>query len=176
MLLLGFWDPCWMSVFDIHIVDKDVESYDERHPHKILSQQERHKRGIFLEAWLKWRRPYVYLVLSVYGLVWEETKAKTKQLVASLSKNGIGNNLQHGGMSGPIYPWTFFVSSNFWCRDHWVASPRNQDLCHRKEQSNKYWRRGEFRYLYRAQRQRIWVIWVLLGGYRYGSFCLGEFT
>ena len=39
--VIGLWDPRRTRVFDIHIVDTYVESYDGRHPQKILSHCER---------------------------------------------------------------------------------------------------------------------------------------
>ena len=46
--VLGFWDPRWMCVFKICIVDTDVASYDWRHSHKIASRHDRYKKGKYL--------------------------------------------------------------------------------------------------------------------------------
>ena len=46
--MIGFWSPCKIFVFDIVFVDTDVESYDGRHPNKILSQHKWHKKGKYI--------------------------------------------------------------------------------------------------------------------------------
>ena len=45
VVVLGFWGPRLMCVFDINFVDTAEASYDGRHPQKILFQNERHKKG-----------------------------------------------------------------------------------------------------------------------------------
>ena len=44
-VVLGFWSPLSMCVFDICVVDTDTDYFDGRHPHKILSQHEHRKKG-----------------------------------------------------------------------------------------------------------------------------------
>ena len=83
-VVLGFWDPRRMCVFNVCVVGIDTASYNGIHPHKILSQHEQRKRGEYIEACLELRRHFLPLVLSVDGVVVEETKAATKQLASAL--------------------------------------------------------------------------------------------
>ena len=85
MGVLDFWAPCRMCDFDVHIVVKDAASYYGRHPHKILSRNERRQKGKYLETCLKTRRHFMSLVFSVDGVMEEEKKSATKQLAAALS-------------------------------------------------------------------------------------------
>ena len=74
-----------MCAFVFSVVDTESVSYDGRHPHKILSQHERRKKGGYLEAFLDRRRHLTPLVFSVDGVMGEETKVETKQLDDALS-------------------------------------------------------------------------------------------
>ena len=74
-----------MCIFNIHIVDTDVEYYDGRHQHKILSQHERHQKGKYIGAFLERQHQYMLLMLSVEGVIGEDKNAVTNQLAASLS-------------------------------------------------------------------------------------------
>ena len=47
--VLGLCSFLKMFVFGVNFVNKDAESYDWRHPHKIQSQQERRKMSKHLE-------------------------------------------------------------------------------------------------------------------------------
>ena len=83
--VLGLWDLCRMCIFDVCIVNTDKLYYEEKNPHQIMSQQDQNKKykcpKNFLYRW--WN--FTLLVLFLYGLMVEETKAATKQLGASLS-------------------------------------------------------------------------------------------
>ena len=57
-----------------------------KQPHKILYLHEWRKKGRYIEDLLERQRHFMPLVLSVYRVMGEETKAETKQLSASLSK------------------------------------------------------------------------------------------
>ena len=70
-----------MCIFNIHIVDTDVEYYDGRHQHKILCQHEQHKKVKYLEALLEIRSHFMLLVLSMNG---GGEKAATNHLDFSL--------------------------------------------------------------------------------------------
>ena len=74
-----------MYVFNVHVVDAYVVSYDGIHPHKIQSQHERRQKGNYIEACLEILQNFMPLVLSVNRAMGEETKSETKQLSAALS-------------------------------------------------------------------------------------------
>ena len=76
--VLGFWDPPRLCVYDVHIVNTDLESYDGRYPHHIQSQNAWQKRANILRWQLNsWLIPF--------------------------QTNGIGNNWKHSGISGPVF-------------------------------------------------------------------------
>ena len=75
-----------MCVFDVCVVDKNVASYEGKHPHCILSQHEHRKKGKYIEDRLERLRHFTPLVFSVNGIMGEEKKAETKKLAAALSK------------------------------------------------------------------------------------------
>ena len=49
--VIDFWDHRRMYILNFIPVDIDTASYDEKHPHKILSQNEQRKKGKYLEAY-----------------------------------------------------------------------------------------------------------------------------
>ena len=73
-----------MCVLNICVVDTDVTSYDGRHPNKILSNHKQFKREKYIEACLDKQHHFAPFVFSVYGVMWEDTKAENKQLVAAM--------------------------------------------------------------------------------------------
>ena len=73
-----------MCVLNICVVDTDAASYDGIHPNKILSQHKRCKKGKYIEACLDKQHHFAPFVFSVYGVMWEDTKAENKQLGAAL--------------------------------------------------------------------------------------------
>ena len=77
-------DPHIMCVFDISNVAIDTASYDGRHPHKILSLNDRHKKRKYLEAFLERRHHFTMCVFSVRGVMVEDTKSSTKKLADDL--------------------------------------------------------------------------------------------
>ena len=83
--MVGLQEPHRMCVFDVSVVDTDKKYYDWRHPHKILYQNEWHKKGKYLEALLEQRCYFTPLVLSVDRVMEEETKVATNQVPAALS-------------------------------------------------------------------------------------------
>ena len=85
-VVIEFWAPRRMCVFDILIFDTDAASYYGRHPQKILSQHERCKKGKYLEACLERQHHFTRLVFYVYRVMGEDTKAATKKMSTSLSK------------------------------------------------------------------------------------------
>ena len=50
MGVIELWSPRRICVFDVYVVNTDQESYDWRHPCKILSQKERRKKGKYIET------------------------------------------------------------------------------------------------------------------------------
>ena len=52
-VVIVFWDPRGMCVFDIHIVDTYTASYYSKRPHKILYQHNRRKKGKCLVVFLE---------------------------------------------------------------------------------------------------------------------------
>ena len=44
------WDHNRICVFGVFVVDTDAESYDGIHPHKILSRNNRRKKGKYIKA------------------------------------------------------------------------------------------------------------------------------
>ena len=71
-----------MFIFKFRDVDTDAESYDGRHPHKTLGRHKRRKKGKHIDSCLKKRRHSKPLVLSVYWIMLEDTKAETKHFSA----------------------------------------------------------------------------------------------
>ena len=43
-VFIGFWVPCRVCVFGVHVFDIYAESYEGRHPHRILSQHKLRKK------------------------------------------------------------------------------------------------------------------------------------
>ena len=76
--MIGFFDVC--------VVGKYVASYDSRHPHKILSQNERSKKEKYLEACLERRYKFTPIVFSVDRLMGGEKKVATKKMATDMSK------------------------------------------------------------------------------------------
>ena len=74
-----------MCFFDFCVVDTDVDSYDGRHTHKILSQNEWCKKSRYLEACLERRHHFMLIMFPLGWGMGEDTKAETKQLSDSLS-------------------------------------------------------------------------------------------
>ena len=101
-VVLSFWEAHRRCVFYVCVVDTYSDSYDSRHPHKILSQDKWHKKGKYLEACLAQRFYFMQIVISVDGVMGEEKNTATKQLYYDLLKNGTGNIRKHVGMSGTI--------------------------------------------------------------------------
>ena len=54
-----------MCIFDICVVDTDTSYYEERHPKKIMSQNERHEKGKYIEAFIERRHHFIPLFFSV---------------------------------------------------------------------------------------------------------------
>ena len=83
MRVIGLWDPSKMYVLYVWAVDTYKETYDWRHPQRILSQQERRKKYILR---LTFREDsYFPPVFYVYRLMGKDTKAVSKQLDSALS-------------------------------------------------------------------------------------------
>ena len=74
-----------MCVLNFHIVDTDAAYYDGIQPQKILSHCERRKKVKYSEACLERRCHSTTLMVSVDGVMGEETKTAAKQLAAALS-------------------------------------------------------------------------------------------
>ena len=74
-----------MCTFNVHIFDTYAESYDGRHPQKILSQHERLKIGKYIKDFLEQQCHYIPLVLSVDEVMVKDKKAVTNNLHDALS-------------------------------------------------------------------------------------------
>ena len=75
-----------MYVFNFLLVNTDAASYDEKHQHKILSQNEQRKEGKYLDDCLEIQSDFTPIVLLVDRVMGEEKKVATKQLDVTLSK------------------------------------------------------------------------------------------
>ena len=73
-----------MCVYDVHVFDINTDSYDGRHPHRILPQHKRHKKGKYIEACLEKQRHFTLLVLYVDGVMGYDKNEEPKKLSASL--------------------------------------------------------------------------------------------
>ena len=67
--VLVFWALHRMCVFEIFVVDTNEESYEGKHAHRILYQNERRKKGKYIEACLERLLHFIPLVLLVHGMM-----------------------------------------------------------------------------------------------------------
>ena len=71
--VIGFWYPRRMCVFGVRAVDIDSASYGGKHPHGILYQHERRKKGKYIESFLERRHNFMSRVLEVDGVMGNDT-------------------------------------------------------------------------------------------------------
>ena len=165
-----------MCVFDVCIVDKDAASYDGRHPHKILSQHKCRKKGKYIYDCLDRQFHFMPLVLSMGGVMEEETTSENKQLASALLKNGqgiLGKMRVCLGLS-LSEPGAGLQLAGAW--GHGASIPGNKYECQRMELKHQDWICGKFRDLDRERRRHIWRGWALLLGYGDGEVGMGDLS
>ena len=76
----GVWVSQAEALFDIHVVDTDGQSYDDRTPMAILSTAERDTKQKYSQACPDWRATFTPLCVSVNGMLGCEATAFLKQI------------------------------------------------------------------------------------------------
>jgi len=81
----GFWNRGTTTVFDIRVTDVDSPSYRGSPAARVLLNQEKAKKGKYLQACLAQRRHFTPLVFSVDGMMAKEATAATRRVAALLA-------------------------------------------------------------------------------------------
>jgi hypothetical protein len=82
----GFWQCGHTAIFDVHIMDTQSCSYQNKDYQKVLAQQEKEKKNQYLCPCLEMRKDFTPLVYSVDGIAGREAKSVEKRLTYHLSK------------------------------------------------------------------------------------------
>jgi len=81
----NFWARGKCTIFDVRVTDTDAVSYRRMDPLKVLSRQEKEKKGKYLAVCLEKRMSFTPLVFSVDGLKGAEAAAAGRRLSALLA-------------------------------------------------------------------------------------------
>ena len=78
------WQPQAEALFDIHITDTDVQSYQSYTPRSVLTSAEEDKKQKYLESCVDHQASFTPLCFFVDGLLGGETEVFLKRLANSL--------------------------------------------------------------------------------------------
>ena len=73
-------------IIDVRVVDTDSRSYRTQDVHKVLKEQERRKRNLYLRKCLDQRRHFAPYVVSCDGILAKEARSLHKALAHRLAK------------------------------------------------------------------------------------------
>ncbi|KAL7526001.1 hypothetical protein ACHAXR_001259 [Thalassiosira sp. AJA248-18] len=72
-------------IFEVHITDIDAHSYRHKLPAKVLADQEKEKKGKYLEICHELRNGFTPLAYSVNWITGREAKGAEKRLATMLA-------------------------------------------------------------------------------------------
>ena len=86
LLCRNFWANGSDCIFDIRVSDTDAPSYIKLDPVKVIENQEKQKKQKYLQSCLDQRRQFTPVVLSIDGLLGQETKSIVRRLSLKLAQ------------------------------------------------------------------------------------------
>ena len=81
----AFWQRGRDCIFDVRITDTEARSHQNKDPKKVLAQQEKEKKGKYLNTCHELRKDFTPLVYSVDGMAGREAKNAERRLAHHLA-------------------------------------------------------------------------------------------